>query len=479
MLRTKKNGLTKSLRRRSKKRDRRRLQVEALESRRLLATTVSGIVFDDVNADGAYQPQSGETTIEGATVYVDVNNDGVLSDVAITVEPDDFVDTAILNNRTPGLTLRTADRFNNRIFDVTSKSVTQTSTGTQAFAHENIAFWMLDRKLRIDLDSPGRSIGIDFIGGIASAEKGTLEIYDSEDQLLDSFTTGDITLGQIATMTLERPQGDIAYAIAYTSVGSRGRLDNLQINHLGPLTEPFAVTDADGQYTISSDLTGTFAIRKASEDGVLQTLPTTRDLPSVLIAVEDRRDHLFDSERGIQYIATGHGTIERHHVATQTMMAPLYVGGSLRGMDLSPDGNFLYVGEENLGPETGFIRKINLDTLEKTNISYPISEDESGVRDLTIADNGKALFSITFDGSGSVPLWALDLATQQVQTSLAGVEQFTLFRDPTTAVWCSSMVRIVTPTRSELTTLTQTPIPPHARSTMLSAPLPPSIAMAL
>jgi VCBS repeat-containing protein len=51
------------------------LAIESLEGRTVLAS-VSGIVFSDLNENGAFEPATGETPISGRTIYVDSDRDG-------------------------------------------------------------------------------------------------------------------------------------------------------------------------------------------------------------------------------------------------------------------------------------------------------------------------------------------------------------------------------------------------------------------
>jgi hypothetical protein len=83
------------------------------------------------------------------------------------------------------------------------------------------------------------SLGIDFQGGTTSVqERGTLEVYSSQNLLLGSYTTSPLFGGQIETMNIAHPSADIAYAIAYTLPGqtSFGRLDHLVFG--APVPEP-------------------------------------------------------------------------------------------------------------------------------------------------------------------------------------------------------------------------------------------------
>ncbi|MBS7669564.1 hypothetical protein, partial [Croceicoccus gelatinilyticus] len=46
----------------------------------LKATQIDGIKFNDRDADGDYEPDAGEAPLEGFTIYIDVNENGVLDD---------------------------------------------------------------------------------------------------------------------------------------------------------------------------------------------------------------------------------------------------------------------------------------------------------------------------------------------------------------------------------------------------------------
>src|SRR6185503_6088842 len=52
------------------------LRVEQLEGRQVLASSVSGAVFSDLNSDGVFQPAAGETAIASRRVYIDANANG-------------------------------------------------------------------------------------------------------------------------------------------------------------------------------------------------------------------------------------------------------------------------------------------------------------------------------------------------------------------------------------------------------------------
>src|SRR5262249_34002549 len=61
--------------------------------------SVRGSVFDDADADGIRD--AGEAGLQGATVYLDLNGNG-MRDVGGAVEPDDFAAGVNLDNAVPG-----------------------------------------------------------------------------------------------------------------------------------------------------------------------------------------------------------------------------------------------------------------------------------------------------------------------------------------------------------------------------------------
>lgn len=163
------------------------------------------------------------------------------------VEPDNYANGTALNQISPFVSLITAAANNLPHapvpFDVratTSVFPFQPPTGTNVFAHAlGIPFWYTDRRLRMDFAGLVSSLSIDFQGGTADVqERGTLEVYSSQNVLLGSYITAPLFGGQIETMNIGHTSADIAYAIAYTlpCQTSFGRLDHLVFS--APVPEP-------------------------------------------------------------------------------------------------------------------------------------------------------------------------------------------------------------------------------------------------
>ena len=122
-----------------------------------------------------------------------------------------------------------------------------------------------------------------------------------------------------------------------------------------------------------------------------------------LIPVTGQQDLIFDPARNQLYITTSSGLLQRYDLATETLLAPWQVGGSLQSGDITPDGKYLYMTDiDNLA-----IRRVDLVTGRVTNITYG-----DVPWDLRICANGSALVTSSLP-SGYGGLWPrqLDLAT--------------------------------------------------------------------
>jgi len=129
-----------------------------------------------------------------------------------------------------------------------------------------------------------------------------------------------------------------------------------------------------------------------------------------LIPVSDRHDIIFDGSRNHLLITTDSGTVERFDLGSQTLLSGFNVGVDLSGGDITPDGNFLYVGEEQAGATQSIIRKVDLNDGSRTNLTYTQVSLEAGAWDVVITDNGRAFTTGRFAGSGGVPLREIDLS---------------------------------------------------------------------
>ncbi len=152
------------------------------------------------------------------------------------------------------------------------------------------------------------------------------------------------------------------------------------------------------------------------------TTPTPVIAEGVLIPVPNRRDLIWDADRGLLYITTDIGRIERYLPFTQTLITPYIIDASLNGGDIDVAGDYLYVADDTAAGGEGFVHRVDLDTGASTTLAYELEFGEVGTWDVCIADNGLALVSTRFGGSGWVPLRELDLATGMftIRTDVTG-----------------------------------------------------------
>jgi hypothetical protein len=136
---------------------------------------------------------------------------------------------------------------------------------------------------------------------------------------------------------------------------------------------------------------------------------------SELIAVPDRVDHVFDPTRGILYISTSSGRIQRYHVPTQLLLRPFRVGADLRGLDITPDGEWIYATEYAHGPDRGVLHKVSAANGTVSNIPFPrYALSEGGGWDVSIGAYDRGLTTTDYEGSGLVPLRTLILPTDKL-----------------------------------------------------------------
>jgi protocatechuate 3,4-dioxygenase beta subunit len=233
--------------------------------------TVSGHVVNDVTG----------APLAGWIVFDDVNNNGVLDQVTSTFDPDDYANNQVLNHAFPGVTLSFLGDSTSSV--VALPTPPGSAGGARVFGETTGGFYSPEFYndpsgsgwwLRINFATPVFSVSIDAIGTsrFSGQARGLLRIYNAANQLLGSVTTADLLAGgQLATLTLSRPSGDIAYAYASSDQVNEGvLLDNLRFTSA---SEPFAVTAANGSYSIPGLKPGDHVIREVVQPGWTQTRP--------------------------------------------------------------------------------------------------------------------------------------------------------------------------------------------------------------
>lgn len=158
---------------------------------------------------------------------------------SVTIEPDDYAHGTVLNTVRPEVSLSTADTNNAiyTLFDVTAANDQWAPTGDRVFAHVNIPFFNHIRRLRMDFHAPVYAIQIDFGGGdFFNPEIGRVQAFNAAGALVAEVVSSPLLRDVHETLRLERPEGDIAYAVGFIAdgEGSFGRWDRLVLETAPP-----------------------------------------------------------------------------------------------------------------------------------------------------------------------------------------------------------------------------------------------------
>jgi hypothetical protein len=135
---------------------------------------------------------------------------------------------------------------------------------------------------------------------------------------------------------------------------------------------------------------------------------TATTVPSSgFITAPTRADVAYDSNRSVLYIS-GTDSIRRFDMVTQSFMAPIFLGGSTLGMDISPDGRTLAVANRGRGATRNFVDLVSLETGTSTRVGFDLAFGEGGTFTVAYDSAGKLIVSSQYEGSGWVPLRRYD-----------------------------------------------------------------------
>jgi hypothetical protein len=172
--------------------------------------------------------------------------------------------------------------------------------------------------------------------------------------------------------------------------------------------EPSTVTDVNGNWIIEGLEYGRYFVREVPQKGYLCTEPALGWID--IIDVNGPRDIVFDNLRNLLYVSTEAGKIERFDLSANQFLSSVTVGGSPHGMDITVDYSALYVADTELSGGNGVVHKIDMSSLNVTDLTYTVGENEDGSYDIAIGLEGIALVTTSYHG-GLVPLYVLDTST--------------------------------------------------------------------
>ncbi len=145
---------------------------------------------------------------------------------------------------------------------------------------------------------------------------------------------------------------------------------------------------------------------------------------SGFISAASRADIAYDTIHDVLYIS-GSNSLLRYDLPSQSFLAPIALGGTTFGMDISPDGKTLAVANTSKTATKNFIDLIDLETGTSTRAGFNLSFSEGGTYTVAYDAEGKLLVSSRFQGSGWTPLRKYDPVTGSTST-LGSVRQDTM-----------------------------------------------------
>lgn len=144
------------------------------------------------------------------------------------------------------------------------------------------------------------------------------------------------------------------------------------------------------------------------------------------VSAPSRVDVAYDDARDLLYISNATQVL-RYQVSTNTFLAPVTLGGSLAGMDISPDSSTLAVADFTYDDQHNWVHLVNLDTLADNKVDFDLAFDEGGTYTVAYGKDGKLLITSQFEGSGGVPLRRYD-PVAGTTTTVGDVDQNTMLR---------------------------------------------------
>lgn len=216
---------------------------------------ISGFVFQDDNSNGEWD--SGEQPLSDWALTL-VDEGGEELSMIRRVEPSEHAELTVLNTVHAEAVLSAigTDVANN---EVRARTTAKAPAG-RVFANNsfvlgnNVDTWNNSRQLRIDFPIPISSLSVKAFPAGASASFARMEIYDSAGKLLERITSGALSSGG-TTLSLQRGEGDIAFAIVRGHAGTDVVLDTLQ---WGPVAS--ATSNPLGAYSLAALPAGAYKL---------------------------------------------------------------------------------------------------------------------------------------------------------------------------------------------------------------------------
>jgi hypothetical protein len=142
--------------------------------------------------------------------------------------------------------------------------------------------------------------------------------------------------------------------------------------------------------------------------GTLQMSPLADGAATMLIPAPGAVDFVEDSAHGVLYISSG-SQVLRFDLGSEAFLRPFDLGGSLSGIDMSPDGTHLLVADSTYTTAEAWFYDVNPASGAGAKITYSHDGREAGAYQIRFACDGTALLSSRAAwGSGDLPIRQYD-----------------------------------------------------------------------
>ena len=129
----------------------------------------------------------------------------------------------------------------------------------------------------------------------------------------------------------------------------------------------------------------------------------------------NRMDMVHDLKRNVLYITSGDSVL-RYQLESKSFLAPVKLGGDLRGIDISPDNDHIAVADAAGGNGHVRIHVVDLVSGVDATPEFAAVMQESGTYSVAYGADGQIWVSSSMSGSGWVPLRKYNPPTQSVMS---------------------------------------------------------------
>ncbi len=229
---------------------------------------IRGFVYQDGN--GNAQRDASDAPLVGWTVEV-LSSAGQPLNTSGNLEPDNYADATNVSSIIPTATL-SAGGFNVLGSEVRASAGTVAPVGNKVFGNRTAGGWGVEwsnlfAELTIEFSTPVSRLDLDAIGNSAD-DFARIEIFDANFQSLGRYTTAALGVSQTETMSFNRANADIKFAIAKGHSNTTVLLDNLRFG-----AQTIVQTDANGAYWVQGLDAGSYQVQISPPAGWETTTP--------------------------------------------------------------------------------------------------------------------------------------------------------------------------------------------------------------